>query len=227
MIERYTLLEIEKLRDHFHLTSGLPKGVKRNYNISPTLQAPVIVQRGEKIVVEQMKWGFIPHRAKDTNSVFRYKTYNTPEKGLFTKSTSREAIRTRRCLVPANGFYVWQKSDNGKQPYYITNTAEGHTLLAYSGIFSVWEDAEGVEHSTFSILTTESTNDISSVTETMPVIIDESHYAAWLDGNIYESSDLYDMMRPYPQGRLAAVKVSQDVNSVKVNKPALIAPVGA
>ena len=110
MAERYTLLELEKLRDRFALADGVPAGVKISYNISPTQLAPIVLQRDGKRVMQRAMWGFVPAAAKDTRSVFRYKTTLAKCEDVFDKPTWKDAVRTQRCLVPANGYY------NGAKP---------------------------------------------------------------------------------------------------------------
>ena len=102
--------------------------------------------------LELMKWGFIPEGAKDANSVFRYKTFNARAEGIFEKPTWKNAIRSGRCLVPANGFYEWTKTTDGKQPFFLR--PNDGTLCAFAGIYSSWTDPEGVEHGMFAITTT-------------------------------------------------------------------------
>ena len=102
MIERLALYDIDKLRDRFTLADGVPKGVKKRYNIVPSQLIPVIVKRDDANVIERMQWGFVPQNAKDTNPIFRYKTHTVKSEDVFKKSMWEKAIRTQRCLIPAN-----------------------------------------------------------------------------------------------------------------------------
>ena len=115
MISRYSLYTTADLSDRFSLKDGLPKGVKPHYNIHPTLQAPVIVNNGSHPTVERMGWGLVPKGAKDTNSVFRYKTYNVPSEKILAKHSWEIAVRHNRCLVPANGFFQLVGKGDEKQ----------------------------------------------------------------------------------------------------------------
>jgi putative SOS response-associated peptidase YedK len=220
MAERYTLFEIEKLRDRFHLPSGVPAGVKKSYNISPTQTAPVIVSRDGVNVLERMKWGFIPATAKDNNSVFRYKTYVAKSEGIFDKPKWEEAIRHKRCLVPANGYFEWQKTLEGKLPFYLRPTDQ--ELFAFAGVYSSWTDPDGTEWGTYAIVTTMHDRG-PKMPLSRPIILSAYDEAEWLDPSISDMNTLYGIMRPYTEDMLAIHQVTPDVKNVKANDPRLIA----
>jgi putative SOS response-associated peptidase YedK len=221
MSDRYTLFKINNLQERFHLESTI-ESVKRSYNISPTQAASVIVEKDGHPVLEKMKWGFVPSGAKDMNSVFRYKTFNARSEGIFSKSQWNEAIRNRRCLVPANGFYVWHASDEGKKPYYVR--PKNQELFAFAGIYNSWKDPEGKEWGVYSLVTVESNDDLHSLTDRMPVILTSEGESQWLDSSVDSASILYNIMRPYPDGELQISAVGSDINSVKIDNPRLITP---
>lgn len=222
MISRYALYDIAELSNRFRLVQGLPKGVKPNYNTSPTMTAPVIINSEGAHVVKLMKWGLVAKGAKDTNSVFRYKTYDTPLENIFSRHSSEQAIRERRCLVLANGFY--ELSRNGdKRAYYAR--ANDKSLLAFAGVYSSWEDPEGMVHGTFSIVTTKATDDMPDAGMRVPVIIKPEDEDRWLDPAATSTNTFYDMLRPYASGQLTAYEVSPDVHSPKLNQPRLIDPI--
>ena len=218
MISHYALYNISDLSNHFHL-EGLPKGTKSNYNISPTVSAPVIVNSEGAHVVKLMNWGLMAKGAKDANSVFRYKTYNVPFEKIFSRHSWDKAVREKRCLIPANGFYDLNGSGK-KRAYYIQpNNKE---LIAFAGVYSSWEDSEGVTQGTYSIITIDSNADMPDASGRMPVIIKREDEARWLDPTISDMGSLYDMLRPYPAGELTAHEVSPAVHSPKPNQPSLI-----
>jgi putative SOS response-associated peptidase YedK len=219
MSSRYTLFKINNLRERFHLEK-MPE-VNRSYNISPTQTASVIVNREGKSTLESMKWGFIPKGAKDTNSVFRYKTFNARSEGIFTKNTYSQAIRHSRCLVPANGFYEWHASADGKKPFYIQS--KDQELFAFAGIYSSWTDPAGKEWGMFAIITTDANNDVRDIHDRMPMILQPQDEERWLSASD-EINMLYDIMRPYPNNSLTAHPVGHDVNGTKIDNPRLISP---
>ena len=225
MSSRYALYEIDKLRDRFTLASGVPKGVKPHYNISATYTIPVIINRDGKNEAELMVWGHVPAGAKDMNSVFRYKTQATRSEGIFDKPTWKHAIRTQRCLIPANGFYEWKRSSDGKHPFYITATDQN--LFGFAGVYSSWTDPSGTVHGICALITTrtEATSDL--IPSRLPIIVAPEDEADWLNPEIDDINTLYRIMRPYDQNHLRIHKVSDDVNGTKSNSPHLIERVAA
>lgn len=222
MAERYTLFEIENLTDRFKLPSGVPAGVKRSYNISPTQLGAVIVNRDGTHALERMKWGFVPANAKDTNSVFRYKTYAAKAEGIFSKPTWQDSIRNKRCLVPANGYYEWQQTLTGKLPFYISPKAQ--TLFAFAGIYSSWTDPDGKEWGTYAIVTTLHDRGPKKPLQ-RPVILQPGDEAEWLDPAVSDLNTLYGIMRPTPDDELRMHQVAPEVKNTKLNSDRLILPV--
>lgn len=221
MSSRYALFTTNDLPARFQLETPVPAGTKPSYNISPTQLAPVVVARDGKPVLELMKWGFISQGAKDANSVFRYKTFNTRAEGIFSKNSTNQAIRNNRCLIPANGYYEWRIAPDGKKPYYIH--APDQELFAFAGIYSSWRDPSGEEWGTYSIVTQESNKDVDKIQDRMPIILRPDEEAKWLE-QTDTISPLYELMQPSPEGILTAYPVEPDINSTKMNSPKLIAP---
>ena len=219
MISRYALYNIAELGNRFNLTEGLPKGVKPHYNNSPTISAPVIINHDGARIIKLMKWGLVAKGAKDTNSVFRYKTYNIPSENIFSRHSWELAVRQSRCLVPANGFY--ELNGSGKKRAYYAQLKD-KSLFAFAGIYSSWQDPQGVVHGTYSVITTEATQDMPDSSSRMPVIIKREDEARWLDPSVTDANSLYDMLRPYPNGLLEVHEVSPAVHSPKPNQPSLI-----
>lgn len=222
MAERYTLFSIEKLTDRFALAGGVPAGVKRSYNVSPTQLGTVIVNKGGVNVLERMKWGFIPANAKDDNSVFRYKTYVAKSEGILNKATWQESIRHRRCLVPANGYYEWQPTQDGKLPFYVRPA--GQDLFAFAGIYSSWTDPAGKEWGTYAIVTALHDRGPKMPLQ-RPIILDPTDEAAWLNGEDIDINGLFTLIRPLAENELRIHRVSPDVKNKKANDETLINPI--
>ncbi len=204
MTSQYALYETAKLRDRFQLGSGLPKGVKPNHYIKPTMDAPVVISRDGRPQVELMKWGLVAKGAKDANSVFRYKTYNVPSEKMLSKHSWDTAVRHSRCLVPVNGFYEPKTAADKKQTLFVQ--FKDQSVFALAGIYSVWETPEGVATGTYSVLTIDTPNQtIAPTTGRIPVIIAAKDEARWLDPAITDVNALYDMIRPYPSHLLQVV----------------------
>jgi putative SOS response-associated peptidase YedK len=219
MISRYALYDIAALSKRFAIAQGLPKGVKPHYNNSPTITAPVIVNEDGVRVVKLMQWGLLAKGAKDTNSVFRYKTYTIPSEKVFSRHSWEQAVREARCLVPANGFY--ELNEHGeKRAFYAEPKSK--SLVAFAGVYSSWQDADGVAHNTFSILTTAPTHDLPDSRMRMPVIIAPEDEARWIDQGTFDDSSIYYMLRPNLDGIVNVYEVSPEVHSPKSNQSSLI-----
>lgn len=222
MTTRYTLFEIENLSKRFDVADGVPKGTKRHYNISPTTSAPVVVLLDGTRAFEQKVWGLIPQNAKDTSSVFRYKTFAARSEVIFKKPSLAKAIRAQRCLVPANGFYEWRFSGGKKVPYFVT--LQEQPLFAMAGIYSSWTDPEGKEHGTYAVVTIDSHSSSSHTRIPRPVILRPDEESTWLDPAVTDMGALYSMMKPYTDDVLTFTEISDQIDSTKINSADLIAP---
>jgi putative SOS response-associated peptidase YedK len=222
MPDSYALYEIEKLTDHFHLKNGLPKGVRRRYNIRPTQMIPVIVNRESDPTVELMKWGFIPQGAKDSNSVFRYKTHVAKSEIVFEKPIWSTAIRAQRCIIPANGFFGFKQPPTGKKAYFIR--PKHHPLISFAGLYSSWTDPTGKIWSTCALLTTTANAETAGFKMRIPVILSTDDEVRWLDTTKSDMNTLYDMMRQSPDGSFSSDEVSIEAMGGKIDSPHLVSP---
>ena len=219
MISRYAFYDTPELSNYFKIAAGSPKGVKPSYNISPAVNAPVILSHEGVPTIKLMKWGLLPVGSKDTNSIFRYKTYNLASEKIYYRHSWEQAISERRCLVPANGFY--ELNGSGKKQAYYAKPKDG-SILAFAGVYNTWEDPDGIVQGTYSIVTIDANSDLQSPDGRMPVIIKAEDQARWLDTSVKDLSSLYDMLRAYPSGQLEEYEVSPAVHSPKPNQADLI-----
>jgi putative SOS response-associated peptidase YedK len=183
------------------------------------MSAPVIVSNEGVSTVQLMKWGLVAKDAKDTNSVFRYKTYNIPSEKIFSRHSWERVVRESRCLVPANGFYELNGSGK-KRAWYVQPNDK--SLLAFAGVYSSWQDPEGTVHGMYSVITTEATSDMPESSSRIPIIIKPEDEERWLDPAITDANSLYDMLRPHSPGLLTTYEVSPAVHSPKPNQPDLV-----
>jgi putative SOS response-associated peptidase YedK len=188
--------------------------IKPNYNVAPTQTMPVVTAKGDIRQLELMHWGIPrmigPDKVKEIINTRADKAFER-----FWGST----IRTRRCLVPATGFFEWKTTAEGKQPFYIHPTDQ--ELFAFAGIWSEWTTKEGEKMKTYSIMTTDPNNVMKDIHNRMPVILHEDAYDTWLsetdDRNVIEP-----LLMPYEDNHLEAYEVSKEVNSVRNNTPDLL-----
>jgi len=186
------------------------------YNIAPTQSLPVVVSPDGNRVMESMRWGLIPSWVKDpeTQSLL----INSRAETIQEKPSFRSSFKSRRCLVPADGFYEWTKRENGKVPYWIHMTDEG--LFAFAGIWSEWGMGEDIIRS-FSIITTEANSKLKSLHDRMPVILNSNNYGHWLDSS---QKDPASLLNAYPSDQMAYHEVSLRVNSPKNDDPECLMP---
>jgi putative SOS response-associated peptidase YedK len=220
MCGRYTdLLTWTQIVDLYEITSGevAPNDFRTSYNVAPTQRAP-IVRRGEKgREATLLRWGLIPAWAKDKS--VGYKMINARAEGIATKPAFRSALKARRCLVVASGFYEWQKTASGKQPYWI-GFADRRSL-AFAGLWESWTDPVGGERiDSYTLITTEPNALCAPIHNRMPVILDPADYDRWLTAEAPPE----DLLRPFPAGEMAAYPVSTWVNTPAHNDARCIEP---
>jgi putative SOS response-associated peptidase YedK len=193
-----------------------------SYNVAPGATMPVVV-RNSPNRVELMKWGLIPFWAKDPKN--SYKTINARAETVATSPVFREALKRRRCLVPASGFYEWQQTERGKLPYFIH--LKDIELFAFAGLYDVWQDAEGNELRTYTIITTTPNDLVQPIHNRMPVILHPDDEAMWIDPKMNDTAALRALLQPFPNALMEAYPVSRAVNTAAIDTPALIEPVAA
>lgn len=184
-----------------------------SYNIAPTEAAPVMRLVDGKPAVALLRWGLIPYWAKDP--ALGSRLINARADTLAQKPAFREAYRWRRCLVPASGFYEWQKIPGGRQPWYVAS-ADG-TMLAFAGLWERWRAAGAEPVLSFTIITTDATGPIKDIHERMPAILEPEEFEAWL-----HEEDPSDLLRPYQPQMLTAYPVSAAINSPHNDDPTLV-----
>lgn len=213
MCGRYLLAEKpERIYKRYNISKeNIAKQLKLDpmYNIAPGAITPVIT-RNSPNKLELMKWGLIPHWAKDPK--IGYKMINARAETIADKPSFRGPFKKHRCLVPASGFYEWKKLENEKTkiPYLIKNKSD--ELLSFAGLYDVWRDAENKEFKTFTIITTAPNELMSPIHNRMPVLLEKEEEKAWLDSETIPE-DLLKLLDPYPSALLEAYTVSQDVNN--------------
>jgi len=165
-----------------------------SYNIAPSQHILLArnVRNGEREWTT-MSWGLLPFWAKDLKVS---KPINARAETVHEKPYFREAFKHRRCLVAADGYYEWQKTDNGKQPYYITLRQDEPFMFA--GLWEKWKPKDGAEPiETCCIMTTDANAYTTQIHNRMPVILEPQHYELWLDPEVNSRGDLERALQPY------------------------------
>lgn len=186
---------------------------ERSYNIAPGQQVPVIYNDQ----AELFRWGLVPKWSKDAD--IGYKMINARVETLEEKPSYKDPLRKQRCLIPATGFYEWQHSPEGKLPYYIHPTDQ--QLFAFAGLYSVWQNPQGGQLKTFTIITTVANDLIHSIHSRMPVILTPEDEQTWLDSDS-SLSQLNRVMKVYPSQKMQLHPVSRKINNPESEGPELI-----
>lgn len=201
-----------------------------SFNIAPTQQVPIIVEREiESLPSRELhpaRWGLIPSWAKEVSTPL----FNARIETALEKPSFREATEKKRCAIPASGYFEWQASDAGKKPFYI-HPAEG--MLAFAGIYSWWRDPSKAASDparwvlSCSILTKDSSPALAGIHDRNPVFLSEDNLAAWLAPDYQTTPELLTALSKESDlvaQELSFHEVSSKVGQVSVNSPELIQP---
>ncbi|MFC3230789.1 SOS response-associated peptidase [Marinibaculum pumilum] len=248
MCGRYSLTTPPEAMRRLFGFEALPNLPPR-YNVAPTQEAPVVLPAGEpdgdglrpqrtlaQRTLAMARWGLLPPFAKSPADGARM--INARAETVATKPAFRRAFAKRRCLVPADGFYEWQKLGDGpkaaKQPWRIG--LKGGAPFAFAGLFETWQpplpedvDAEataGAPILSFTIITTTANAAIEKIHPRMPVMLAEADHDLWLSGAA-EPAALQALLRPFPAEAMGYYRVSTRVNAVRNDDAECIAPLTA
>ncbi len=208
--------DLAKIFDLWEVPPLVPR-----YNIAPSQEVAVIRTDDDHRRLDLLRWGLIPSWAKDP--AIGYKTFNARCETAHEKPSFKAAFKKRRCLVPASGFYEWERFGSTKQPYYIQRI-DGKPL-AMAGLWEAWSDrvsGEAVESCT--ILTTCANGLISTIHERMPVILDLEGCDLWLDGPDQDLTVVQKLFAPVPENILQMEAVSDYVNKAGHEGPECVEP---
>ena len=194
-----------------------------SFNVCPQSFQPIVrlsLETGERELTI-MRWGLIPFWSKDGRASFN--TINAQAETVATSPAFREAWKRRRCLVPAEWFYEWQKTgEKTKQPFAIGMKDGG--MFAFAGLWETWSDkATGRQLETYTIITTEPNEVTEKIHTRMPVIIPQRYYDRWMAPTDVAHLPV-DLLRPYPAEEMKAWKVGDAVGNTRNNRPELIEP---
>lgn len=210
--------DIEVLTQRFHVE--LPDvPIRPTFNAAPGQELLTIVN-AEPESLTLSKWGFVPAWAAGRTGI--KPVINARAETIATKAFFKAAFKERRCLVLADGFYEWQRTDKGKVPYRITLKTE--EPFAFAGIWSSVPTADGKEVQTFAIITTTPNDVMVPIHDRMPVILHESDEEEWLNPQLpLEAAQA--LLVPFPADRMTAYQVSTRINSPANNSPEVTARV--
>ena len=219
MCGRFTLTtNLGAIANRFGVARFLEE-VGPRYNIAPMQTVIVVNDEGTRHLT-QMRWGLIPSWAKDPTIGNRM--INARAETAATKPAFRVALRKRRCLVVADGFYEWQQRGRTKQPFRIV--LKNGEPFGFAGLWETWTSPEGEQMRTCTIITTEANDLLKPIHDRMPVILTREAEGLWLDPTIQEPAKLLPLLTPYPAKDMEAYPVSSRVNNPAHDGPECIVP---
>ncbi|MBC8099053.1 MAG: SOS response-associated peptidase [Armatimonadetes bacterium] len=217
MCGRFTLTADPALVQQTFNLDVAPAQFAPRYNIAPS-QPVAVISNQNPHQLDYFKWGLVPSWSKDP--AIGNKMINARAETAAEKPSFREALKKRRCLIPASGFYEW--AQDGKQPMYLHLPDD--PLFAFAGLWETWHSPDGDELRTCTILTGEPNALVSTFHHRMAVILQPEDYDAWLNPDPVKPDEVMPLLRIFPAARMAAYPVGKTVNSPANDSPACIAP---
>lgn len=209
--EQFALFEVEPFAPRFNIAPSQPVPVVRLAPEQPEPQRELV----------WLRWGLIPSWAQDP--AIGNRMINARAETVAEKPAYRAALRRRRCLVAADGFYEWQRTGRQKQPYFIRMRDD--RPFAFAGLWETWQRGDDAPVQSCTLLTTESNELIRPIHNRMPVILASDDYRRWLDPGVQRPEQLTPHWRPYPSDQMTADPVSTFVNNPANDSPKCIQPV--
>ena len=193
-----------------------------SYNVAPTDAVPAVVRHDGQLVLSTMRWGLVPFWADDAKIGARM--INARAESVADKRAFAESFAQRRCLLPADGFYEWEKVGGRRLPWFVHRT-DGDPMT-FAGIWSSWRDPADRDRRmiTCSVITTTANSTLEAVHDRMPVVLERDVWDAWLDPDA-DVGDLRELLGPAPDEAIDRYRVSTRVNSVANDDPSLLEPV--
>lgn len=219
MCGRYTLtVTLDELMAYYWVDAVSIPYHQPRYNVAPGQMIMAVIHDGTQNRIGELKWGLIPSWAKDEKGAGRM--INARAETLSEKPAYRIPFMRKRCLIPADGFYEWKKTDRGKQPMRIV--LKGGGIFSFAGLYDTWIAPDGRKISTCTIVTTEPNRLMVDIHDRMPVILTGEDEHRWLDRNIRDPEILKPLLKPYPAEQMTAYPVTPAVGNAKLDLPDFI-----
>lgn len=220
MCSRYSLTSPpEAVRAYFGYrdTPNFPA----RYNVAPTQPIPVVcIDKEGARRFRLMRWGLLPSFVKDPK---QFPTLiNARSEEALTKPSFRNAMRWRRCLIPADGFYEWTGPKSARRPFLLRPREP--RLIAFAGLYERWRDAEGGEVDTVAILTCPANRTVTPLHDRMPVVLSPEHFAAWLDVKTTTAEAAAEYLLPAAGDLLEAIEMDPKINDSRKDEPGIQEP---
>lgn len=191
------------------------------FNVAPTQPIPVVILENGAQRFRLMRWGLIPAWVRDPRQFAL--VINARAETVLDKPAFKNAMRRRRCLLPADGYYEWHQSEGRKRPFFIRPRDGG--LIAFAGLSETWVGPNGEELDTVAIVTTAALGGLAALHARVPVTIAPGDYARWLDGDATDAGEATLLLRAPDDGEFVWHEVSTRVNRVANDDAQLLLPI--
>jgi len=214
---------LESLKEYFPIDQAVCE-VQENYNVAPTQEIPVIVQKDDKNILDKYHWGLVPFWADDIK--IGNKMINARVESVEQKPAFRNAFKKRRCLIPADGFYEWKGKRGQKQPMYLTQP--GGDPFAFAGLWEMWdkEEHQDTPYRSCTIITMAASESVRHIHNRMPVVLKPESFDIWLDRGNQDTEKLKEILSNGIIIDFVSHPVSKRVNKVDNNDPSNIESLG-
>lgn len=213
MCGRYVLgTDAADYADYFGVDRIATEALAPSYNVAPTDQVYAVAEWDGERLLGTMRWGLIPHWAKDSKGI----QINARAETAATKPMFRDAFSRKRCIIPADGFYEWEPAARGRAPHWV-HRVDGMPM-GFAGLWSTWKDpSSGGLIRTCAIVTVPAVGTITQVHDRMPLALDPSVWDRWLDRALTDPVEIESLLQPIPADLVSEHEVSSAVNSVRNN----------
>jgi len=218
MCGRYSFICISDICGRFRVIDP-SLGFRSHFNIAPGSTNPIITMH-ERVEAVMMQWGLVPHWSKDLKAAHR--PINARAESLAEKPMFRELLKSKRCLVPASGFFEWKQERGHKVPFYVHLKDE--PVFAFAGLYDTWNNPAGTTLSTYTIITTTPNSLMAPIHNRMPVIVQPEDEKRWISPGPLSADDLQRIFSPYPVEEMEIYPVSDRVNSPSADDKKVIEP---
>lgn len=207
--------------EQFAASLAVPEALTPSWNVAPTDSVYAVAEHDGERLLGTFRWGLIPWFATDARIGARQ--INARAETVHSKASFKDSFERRRCIVPADGFYEWERrEEGGKLPHFIHRRDGG--ALALAGLWASWRNEEGERVTSCTIITTTPNELLEPIHDRMPVVLPDDAWSRWLDPGFGDVQALRSLLVPYDPAPMSEYPVSTLVNSVKNNYPDCIAP---
>ncbi|WNS43687.1 SOS response-associated peptidase [Paenibacillus sp. MMS20-IR301] len=224
MCGRYTItVTFEELMTRYFIDDPSFDQYAPKFNAAPMQYIPAVIHDGKRNKLGALRWGLLPSWSKEDKNAA--KLINARSESLLEKASFKSLVASRRCVIPADGFYDWQVKEDGKHPLRIMLQDGG--IFSMAGLYDIWTGPDGAKISTCTIITTAANSLMADIHDRMPVILNRDTEAQWLDRSNRDIPALMKLLQPYDSGQMLAYPVSPAVGNVRNDYRELLHRAGA